>query len=115
MTDDLYVRAAIAILVGGALVIVPGFVILGLGRDAARKRRLIPWFAGAYALLVGGFTYAAARAGDAPAVPLAAFAAAVAFYLIWTLAVCARCAAVTPRLRPLVPPPRCRSCGSPLG
>ena len=111
-------RLALGIFVAGSLVVIPAFVYIGLGRDSARKRQVIRWFAFAYALLVGGFSLAVGL-GAGPEALLAAtlgaaLAGAVAFYVIWTLVVCDACAAVTPRVRPLVAPERCRSCGTPF-
>ena len=114
MSPQDYRRIAIVILVLGSIAVVPFFLIVGLGRDAARKRRLLAPFAFVYAALVGGLTYAALRSVDAPALALAALGGFVAFYLIWTLTICSRCSAATPRRRIRAAPERCRSCGAPL-
>jgi hypothetical protein len=111
MSGDDYRRIAIGIFLLGTIPIGAFFVFVGFGRDAARKRRWIRPFAWVYALFVGGFTYAAARSVDAPAPLLALFGGGVAFWVVWTLAVCGACAAVTPRIRLSAAPARCRVCG----
>jgi hypothetical protein len=111
MSGDDYRRIAIGILALGTLPIGGFFVLLGFGRDPARKRALVRPFAFVYALFVGGFLFAALRSVDGPALALGAFGAAVAFWLIWTLVICGSCGAANPRFRPGVAPARCRACG----